>query len=177
MPGPGLARALVNPLIFVLLMFGQLGALAAGGVLEVWTGGGAPALKLANLDGVQDDLANYRGKVVMVNFWATWCEPCREEMPALEDLRNRFAGRPLEVLAVEVGSGEGRIRQFLRDTPVTFPVLRDPEGEAMKRWKARVLPTTYVLDPAGVIRYRFVGVLDWSQEKVAAEIGALLPKR
>jgi thiol-disulfide isomerase/thioredoxin len=152
-------------------------ARAAGGVLNAWTGGAAPALQLGTLEGKQDDLVNYRGKVVVLNFWATWCEPCREEMPSLQELRGRFAGRPLEVLTVEVGSGEGRIRQFLHETPVKLPILRDPEGEAMKRWKTKVLPTTYVLDPAGEIRYWFVGVLDWSQEKVAAEIGSLLPKK
>jgi thiol-disulfide isomerase/thioredoxin len=113
--------------------------------------------------------------VVVVNFWATWCEPCREELPSLERLRAHFASAPFLVLAVNVGEGEARIREFLKESPVKFPVLLDRDSAAQNDWEVRGLPTTFVLDPQGRIRYSFVGERDWSDDEVKSAVRALLP--
>lgn len=149
-------------------------ACASAGELRPWTAGATPALALAGLDGRTYDLGAYRGRVVLVNFWATWCEPCREEMPAMNALRRSLAGRPFEVLAVNLGEPESRIRRFLETMPLDFPVLLDRDMAAAKAWQARVLPASFVVGPDGRIRYSALGALDWSEERVRRAIAGLL---
>jgi peroxiredoxin len=147
---------------------------AAPADLKTWTGGPTPALALQDLQGRTHRLADYRGKVVVVNFWATWCEPCRDEMPSLERLRASFAGQPFEVLAVNLGEPVGRIERFLERMPLGFPMLLDRDTAAAKAWKARVVPATYVVGRDGRIRYVHYGELDWASEPVRGRIGELL---
>lgn len=142
--------------------------------LKPWLGGPAPALALQDLQGAAQTLQAHRGKVVVLNFWATWCEPCREEMPSFNKLRKTFAGRPVEVLAVNVGEGEGRIKAFLDKVPVEFPVLLDRDAAASKAWKVRMLPATFILDREGRIRYSHAGERDWDAPDVRARVTALL---
>ena len=127
--------------------------------LKPWTGGATPALTLRDPSGREHRLADYRGKVVLVNWWATWCEPCRAEMPSFDRLQKRMDGK-LVVLAVNYGEGEARISDFLTKVPVALTVLMDRDGGAAKAWKARVLPTTFIVDPSGRVRYTAVGEID-----------------
>jgi len=145
-------------------------------VLSPWYGGATPALRLQDLEGRAHALEAYRGKVVLVNFWATWCEPCKEEMPSIEKLRRSLADRPFAVLAVNLAEPEPRIRAFLEKVPLGFPVLLDRDATAAKAWKARMLPATYILGPDGRIRYSYIGELDWSREPVQRQIAELLPR-
>jgi peroxiredoxin len=161
-----------------LILLALAAALAAGAgaqELKPWAGGGTPALALEDMEGRPHRLETYRGKVVLVNFWATWCEPCREEMPSIERLRRSMDGRPFAVLAVNLGEPVSRIRAFLEKMPVGFPVLLDRDTAVAKAWKARILPATYIVGPDGKIRYAHLGELDWSQESVRRAIAALLP--
>jgi thiol-disulfide isomerase/thioredoxin len=147
---------------------------AAAAELKPWSGGSTPALELADLEGKKHSLADYRGKVVLVNFWATWCEPCREEMPSIERLRASLGGRPFAVLAVNLAEPESRIRKFLEAVPVGFPILLDRDTKTTRAWQAKVLPATYIVGPDGAIRYRHVGDLDWSTPEVRKQIVALM---
>ena len=113
---------------------------AAAQQLKPWGGGATPPLALVDVGGRLYRLDDYRGKVVLVNFWATWCEPCREEMPSINRLRASLAGRPFEVLAVNLAESESRIRRFVEQLPLEFPVLMDRDGAAAKSWRARLLP-------------------------------------
>jgi peroxiredoxin len=155
-------------------------ALAAGAAaaqeLGPWKGGATPALELRDLEGRAHRLAAYRGKVVLVNFWATWCEPCREEMPSMNRLRASLAGRPFEVLAVNLGEPESRIRRFLAEVPLAFPVLLDTDTSAAKAWGARILPASFLVGPDGAIRYSVLGAIDWTSESARRAVGALLPR-
>ena len=135
-----------------------------------WDGGKAPALNLPGADGRARTLSDWRGKTVVVNFWATWCEPCRDEMPSLERLRGRLGGKGFDVVAVNVGESPERVARFTREVPVTFPILYDGDGATARRWKVRGYPTSYVIGPDGRIRYYFVGDLDWSREDVVRVI-------
>lgn len=142
--------------------------------LAVWAGGPTRPLGLKDLEGRLHDLADYRGTVVVVNFWATWCQPCREELPSLERLRDAMRGRRFEVLAVNVAEGESRVRRFLGDVPLRLPVLLDGDGETQRAWKVRGLPATFLLDREGVIRFWHLGELDWAQPAILRTVESLL---
>ena len=127
-------------------------------------------LELADTSGRARTLSEFRGKTVVVNFWAMWCEPCRDEMPSLEKLRGRLGSRPFEVVAVNVGDSPERVARFTREMPVTFPILFDREQEAARTWKVRGYPTSFVIGPDGRIVYYFVGELDWASDEVVRKI-------
>jgi len=147
----------------------------AAGELKPWPGGDTPALELQDLSGASHRLEDYRGKVVLLNFWATWCAPCREEMPSIGRLKKQLAGRPFVVLAVNVDEPESRIKNFLAMLPLDFPTLLDPGGRTAKAWKARILPATFLIAPHGRIRYTVTGELDWASEQVVRTVSELLP--
>ena len=137
---------------------------------------GPPApLELEDVDGKLHRLSDYRGKVVLVNFWATWCAPCREEMPSMQALRESLRGRPFEVLAVNVGEGARAARGFGEKMALAFPLLLDRDTKTTRAWGARVLPANFVIGPDGRIRYTHLGALDWAQPEVKATIERLLP--
>jgi thiol-disulfide isomerase/thioredoxin len=144
--------------------------------LRPWSGpAAAPALVLRDLEGREHRLADYKGKVVIINFWATWCEPCREEMPSLQRLADAMAGKPFVLLAVDMAEGEPRIRDFLKQTPVRFPLLLDRDGAVAKAWKVKLLPTTLVIDPAQRRRHVAYGDLAWDSAAIKSTVERLLP--
>jgi thiol-disulfide isomerase/thioredoxin len=144
--------------------------------LKAWTGGTTPKLGLKDLDGKQHELSQYRGKVVMLNFWATWCAPCVKEMPALQRLADRLAAEKFALLTVNFGEEETRIRPFIDKLGVHFPVLLDRDMSATKAWVDKGLPTTYVIDGQQRIRYRVLGDFEWDSRGVEVRIRELLPK-
>jgi thiol-disulfide isomerase/thioredoxin len=168
--------ALLRRLTAVVLLMAASHALPAASApaLTPMAGDSAPGLALKGLDGGAHDLAAYRGKVVLINFWATWCEPCRQEMPSIERLAHKLAGKPFVVLAVNLDEPEARIRRFLRQTPFDLPVLLDPNKAVANAWGVRMLPATFIVDRDGRIRYRLIGDLDWSSETVVGAISALI---
>jgi thiol-disulfide isomerase/thioredoxin len=127
----------------------------------------APEVRFKPLAGEAFSTSELRGKVVLVNFWATWCAPCREEMPALQALQHRLGKERLVVLAVNYGESPEKVQQFAQHTPVDFPLLLDRHMEAAKAWQVRVLPTSFVLGQDGDIRYSAVGMLDWGDAQIA----------
>jgi peroxiredoxin len=143
--------------------------------LKLWTGGPAPALALKDIEGATHRLADYRGKVVLINFWATWCAPCRDEMPSIQRLKGKLSGRPFVVLAVNLDEPESRIRKFLAQMKLDFPILLDPERKTARAWQARILPASFVVGPDGKIRYSLVGEINWDHEHIVARISELLP--
>jgi thiol-disulfide isomerase/thioredoxin len=142
--------------------------------LKPWTGGATPALELADMKGARHRLADYRGKVVLVNFWATWCVPCRDEMPSIERLRASLDGQRFAVLAVNLAEPESRIQKFLDAVPLGFPVLLDRDAKIARAWQAKLLPATYIVGPDGALRYRHLGELDWSKPEIRAQIARLM---
>jgi peroxiredoxin len=144
--------------------------------LKPWQGGQTPQLEAVDLDGASHDLAQYRGKVVLVNFWATWCAPCRAEMPSIERLRRSLEGRPFAVLAVNVGESGRAAREFAAQVPVGFPLLLDRDTRIAKSWGAKLLPATFIVGPDGAIRYSHLGELDWSRDEVRAAVQKLMRK-
>ena len=131
---------------------------------------------LRDLEGREHKLADYKGKVIVLNFWATWCDPCREEMPAMQRLQDKLAGKPFVILAVDYGEGAPRIKDFLKNVPVRFTMLLDRDTAAATAWKVKVLPTSLVIDPQQKVRFVAVGDIGWDTAPVENEIMKLLPK-
>ena len=120
-----------------------------------------PTLNLTDMDGKVWRLAALRGQVVVLNFWASWCEPCRAEMPSLELLASRHERAGLTVLAVNYKEALPAIKRFLDMQPVLLPILLDRDGMTAAAWTPRVFPTTVLIDRLGVPRMQVLGELDW----------------
>jgi len=119
-----------------------------------------PAYTAKTLDGAPYDLASEKGKVVLVNVWATWCGPCRFEIPELQKMHDEFAARGFKVVGVSVDEGEAKdIKQFMTDQKMTYPVVHDPDGRIANLLATTVLPTTVLLDRHGKIVWREVGAI------------------
>lgn len=155
------------------VLLGVLCVAVAAQDLIPWSNGPTPLLALSDHRGTDHALAAYRGRVVLVNFWATWCEPCREEMPALQALQHRLGPERLVVLAVNYGESSEKVQRFVQQTPVDFPVLLDRHKETAKAWRVRVLPTSFVLGKDGRIHYSAVGELDWRAPQIIELLTAL----
>jgi thiol-disulfide isomerase/thioredoxin len=121
-------------------------------------------------------LGELRGKIVFVNFWATWCPPCRDEAPSLERLHRRLAARGLEVLAVSIDdrAAVAAVAEFRRELGLTLPILLDPERTAYLRYQATGVPETFVVGRDGRLVERIVGPRDWDQPRYAALLDRLL---
>jgi peroxiredoxin len=137
----------------------------------------APDVVGTDPDGKTLRLSDFRGKVVFVNFWATWCIPCRLEMPAMERLYREFKSRGFVVLAVNVQEGSGPVRAFVRELKLTFPVVLDPKGTAAMAYVVRGLPATYLIDRNQIIVGRAIGPREWDSKDGREYIRALLMER
>jgi len=142
--------------------------------IRPWGGKPTPALARADLQGHRVDLSTMRGRVVLVNFWATWCEPCRAEMPSIERLRSKLKGRPFDVLTVNYGESGAKAAAFMVHEKLALPVLLDPDNEASDAWGAKGLPMTFLVDAQGRIRYYAFGERDWSGRESLALVEGLL---
>ena len=133
----------------------------------------APEFALADIDGVMHRLSDYRGQVVIVNFWATWCPPCREEMPSMQRAWEQIQDEDMVILAIDVGEDEDTIFTFTADYPVEFPLLLDLDSRVIQEWPVRGLPTTFIVDPQGRIAYRAIGTRDWEDPALLETLRAL----
>ncbi|MCL4763713.1 MAG: TlpA family protein disulfide reductase [Burkholderiales bacterium] len=157
----------------VLFLLASASATAAG-ALRTGSGEPAPPLALRSLDGTDVRLAEFRGRTVLVNFWATWCAPCVVEMPSIARLRTALRAEGFEVLAVNVQENAARIRPFVERLGLDFPVLRDHDGSARRDWDVRVFPSTFVVGPDGSVALVAVGELDWDAPEVIARVRAVM---
>ena len=168
-------RALVA--VFAVALAGFAAGTTAAADFKPWTGGPLPPFVLKDLDGAEHRLEDFRGKVLLVNFWATWCGPCRDEMPSIQELRDKLKGKPFTVVAINLDEPESRVRKFLAQWKVDLPVLLDPDRKVAREWNARILPATYIIGTDGRIRYSVIGELNWSNDIVVSRISELLPPR
>jgi len=136
----------------------------------------APELRLKDLDGKVQNLADLRGKVVLVNFWAAWCPPCRREMPSMQRLYQSLPRERFEILAVNVGEDDDTVFAFtgtLEPSP-SFPLLLDRDSQTLRKWPVKGLPTSFVIDKQGRVALRAVGGRDFDSPSMAAQLRALL---
>lgn len=137
-----------------------------------------PELQLTQYKGGQRSLAAEQGKVVLVNFWASWCPPCVHEMPSMQALYETYKSQGLEILAVNMAESEIEVESFLHTRiAVQFPILLDQDGEALRRWDVFAFPTSYVIDRKGDIRYALFGAVDWQDATITSRLEQLLEEK
>jgi cytochrome c biogenesis protein CcmG, thiol:disulfide interchange protein DsbE len=169
-----------------------VGALVLGGLIWVNrdrftpldVGSRAPDYAALTLDGDTVELASFRGDVVLLNIWATWCPPCVREMPALQRLHEELEPQGLRIIAVSVdavagalgafGQPGGDVAEFRDDFGITFTVLHDPSGRIQSLYQVNGLPTTYLIDRDGRIRRKVLGAAEWDEPRFADDIRRIL---
>lgn len=137
----------------------------------------APDFTLPGLEGNQVALQDYRGKLVFLNFWATWCIPCREEMPAIEQLYQRFGSQGLAIVALNYQEGLEQVKAFVEQHRLSFTALRDQDGAVFRKYTVVGLPTTYLIGRDGSLLARGVGGRDWTKAEGQELIRGLLTER
>ncbi len=147
------------------------------GVVELKEGQQAPGFALLTLDGGRVSLTDHRDKLVVLNFWATWCQPCTVEMPSLEALWRRHRDRGLVVVGVSVDRGAPRalLEPYVRNLKLTFPILLDPESKTSDRWRVTALPATFIVRPGGEVAGMAMGARQWNSDEMQALVERLLP--
>ena len=133
----------------------------------------AADFSLQDTNGKLHRLADYRGRVLVVNFWATWCPPCVEEMPALQRAHQALLKDDIVVLGIDIGEDEDTVFTFTADYPVDFPLLLDRDSSVIGAWPIKGLPTTFVIDPEGRLVYRAIVGRAWDDEAMLERIRAL----
>ena len=162
----------ISLLVLLLSLASNVGA-ARPPLKELEQKSPAPSLELFDLDGKLHRLSDYRGHTVVINFWATWCPPCRAEIPAMNRAWEALRDEGVVMLAVNAGESPKRVRRFLEELPIDFTVLLDEGGKGVREWPVPGLPTTYVIDPAGRFHYRALGQREWDSAELLEQIRAL----
>jgi cytochrome c biogenesis protein CcmG, thiol:disulfide interchange protein DsbE len=175
-------------LAIACVVIGVTGAIAYGAtrylrkeLFPVELGTRAPDFKAYTLDSVprQKTLADYRGKVLMINVWATWCLPCRVEMPSIEALNKEYAPKGLKIVAVSIDDPgtDSTIRAFVNQYGLTFEVLHDPQGKISESYDITGYPETFIVGKDGVIRRKLMSATNWNAPEARALVDRLLAER
>lgn len=146
-------------------------------VLQPWSGPPLPTFQLKDIAGKTIALPDYRGRPVLVHFFATWCEPCRPEMQALDRLARRPEAQALRIISISVNEPGSRVRRFFEAMPVGFPVLLDDGRATAKAWGVDILPTTYLLDADLIARLHVERDVAWDRLDIAAILDTLTARR
>ena len=136
-----------------------------------------PDFVLPDLAGTQHRLTDYRGQVVLVNFWASWCPPCLAEMPSMQRVSETMRGRPFRILAINVDVTKATVWKFRKLLDIDFTTLLDSNAEITMAWKVEVFPSSYVIDSEGRAQYVAYGALEWDDAGVVNVIETLMPDR
>ncbi len=127
----------------------------------------APDFTFPGLDGKNTSLSDYKGKVVLVNIWATWCPPCVEEMPSMQKLYNEFNGKNFEILAVSIdAAGVDAVAPFMKKHKLSFPALMDPKGTIKSMYRVTGIPESFIIDKQGILVGKIIGPRDWATQEI-----------
>lgn len=176
---PGGLRPVFTVVLLALGLAGVVALLRVDGAESpgVEVGQLAPDYRAPNLQGEEVSVRRHRGQVVMINIWATWCGPCRVEMPSIQAIYDRYRDRGFTVLAVSIDQGPGRqekVEDFVERHELDFPILLDPGSRVTRVFQTAGVPETFVLDREGRIVKRVIGASDWNSESNRALIEELL---
>ena len=135
----------------------------------------APDIAVSSLQNVPLRLSDLKGKVVLLNFWATWCPPCREEIPSMIKLNNFMAGKPFQMVAVSIDEGgQSSVELFLKESGFGLPAYIDPENKASKTYGITGVPETFIIDKNGILKKKVVGPLAWDSPEVIGFLEGLM---
>ena len=165
-------------LLFAILL---LAAMAGSGCTKreapAIEGNPAPDFTLNDLSGRPVQLSSLKGKVVLLNFWATWCPPCRQEIPSMVGLNQSMQGKPFQMLAVSIDEGgKDAVEAFFRKSGQTLPALLDTDGKVARMYGTTGVPETFILDAKGVILKKVMGPMDWSSREVMSALDEMIGK-
>ena len=167
-------KKIILSLFSFVLIFGTFYLYAERPLLKQLSGKTvAPNFELVDLDDKVHTLEKYLGKPVIINFWATWCPPCRKEMPSMNRAWKILKEEGIHMIAIDIGEEDADVYSFIEDTPVDFQILLDPESESLSSWNLVGLPTTYILNTDGTIAYSATGGREWDDERIMDKIRAL----
>lgn len=133
----------------------------------------APEIDLIDIDGRQHSLSDYQGNILIINFWGTWCQPCRKEMPALQRAYEQLKKDNISIIAIAMGDSLSDVIQYRNNNPVDFSLLPDKDSVVSTRWSIPALPTTYILNQSGEVIIRVIGKYEWDNPNFLKEIKAL----
>jgi len=165
---------LIQCLKHTLRATGLAGLLMAAGVNADTNSGPAPDFALKSHSGENLRLSEFRGEVVMINFWASWCGPCRQEMPLLDELYTQYQPLGFTILGVNVEEDPSKAKQLLKESPVNFPILYDKKSEVSKLYKVVAMPSTVLVDRDGNVRYLHQGYKPGYEESYQHQVRALI---
>lgn len=161
-------------ILFLLLMLIPVVSMAASSELKPYKGKlSNPDFTLQDTQGNDVSLSSLRGNVVLVQFWATYCTPCRKEMPSMNRLQAQLKGQPFKILAINMGEEADTVNKFLQEVPVDFSVLLDSNGKILGQWKVYAVPSSFLIGKNGNILYTLYGAIDWDEPKVVSLISSL----
>jgi thiol-disulfide isomerase/thioredoxin len=143
-------------------------------VLQKYHGKQQLPLKLKTLDDKVVDINDYKNQVLLINFWASWCNPCITEIPSLVRLQKKFKGQDFKIITINIGESKDRIVKFVKKVGLSLPVLLDNDGKATKDWGVYAYPSNFLIDREGVIRYGYRGALEWDGQSIVDTIKTLL---
>ncbi len=161
-------RALI--LLSILLLLPMMALAGRTAITPIDEKPPAPDFKLKDMDGNEVSLQSLRGKPVIVNFWATWCPPCREEIPAMNRAWQKIKDKGVAMIAIDVGEDEDTVFEFQANYTMDFTILLDESGQEIKKWPVRGVPTTFILDPQGRMVYRAAGAREWDNDELLQKI-------
>ena len=170
----------VKILLLGLLLLPGLGINSYAGELKAVTEDiTTPPLKLNSLQDKAYDLSELKGKVVLVQFWATYCTPCRLEMPSMNKLMKKLQDEdvPFEILAVNMGESKEEVQKFVDEVKPEFTILLDKQGENVQAWNVFAAPSNFIIDTSGTIRYTLYGGVEWDSEEIIKTIRALAKEK
>ncbi len=170
---PCVRRGLLAGSVAGLLLWSVGVASAAEGLIPEAVVGPAPPFHLRDPEGRLYHLQAFRGRPLIVNFWASWCTPCRRELPSMNRAWAELKPQGVAMLAINLGEEAEAVKGFLAEFPIDFPVLLDPRGNIGQRWRVRGLPTTFVLNGRGEIVYRATGERAWDDPDLLRQVLAL----
>lgn len=159
---------IISGLLFVFKSNQDGGLTSTSGtrLLTKLNGKPAPTFRLLDMDEKEHTLADYKGKPVIVNFWATWCPPCREEIPSMNRAWRKIKDEGIAMLAINVGESSDEVFTFTGEHPIDFTVLLDQSGMTSAKWPIKGLPTTFIVDPEGNLVYQATGGRDWDADEI-----------
>jgi thiol-disulfide isomerase/thioredoxin len=162
------------PLLALLIGLSGVPVTGDAGELRHLEPAAAPPLQLPDTAGVTRHLGDWRGRVVLVNFWASWCPPCLQEMPSIQRLAEHLRGRPFAVVTVNVAEMDRRAAGAMTRLGLDFPILLDADASTFRAWGGKGLPTSALLDHKGMLRYLGLGPLEWDDPEVVEAVEDLL---
>ena len=159
--------------LFVILMFFSISTSAL--TLKPYNGNiKNPQLELMDLQGKKHSLSDYNGQVVLVQFWATYCTPCRVEMPSMNRLQEKMANKPFKILAVNMAEEPDEVKAFIRQVKPEFKILIDSDGRVLQKWKVFAAPSSFIVGPDGEIKYTLYGAVEWDSDEIIKTLVSII---